>query len=94
MAEKRTHHIAPDSPHGFGSALVGDDTHDLGDPNGSNTTGFNTWGIYVGVSGDVKVDLLYGGTVIFKAMPIGLYPLRVKRFYAPGTTATNVLGLA
>lgn len=94
MAERRTSHIAADAPHSNGAALVGDDSHDLGDATGSNTTAFNTWGFYVGVAGDVKVDLVNGGTVVFKAMPVGLYQIRIKRFYATGTTATNVIGLA
>jgi hypothetical protein len=52
-----------------------------------------TRSIYVGVSGDVKVDLVSGDTVTFKAAPVGVLPLRVKRVYATGTTATNILAL-
>lgn len=49
--------------------------------------------IYVGVSGDVKVDMAEGGTVIFKAVPVGILPIRPKRIYVAGTTATNILTL-
>jgi len=54
---------------------------------------FPTKCIYVGVAGDVKVDMVGSGTVVFKAMPIGLYRLQVKRLWSTGTASTNVLGL-
>jgi hypothetical protein len=50
-------------------------------------------GIYVGVAGDVKVDMKSSGTVTFKALPVGLHKIGVTRVYATGTTATNLLGL-
>lgn len=50
-------------------------------------------GLYVGVSGDVKVDMQGGGTVVFKAVPVGVLNVRVTRVYATGTAATNILAL-
>jgi hypothetical protein len=51
-------------------------------------------GIYVGVSGDVKVDLVAGGSgITFKAAPVGLLRIQAKRVYATGTTATNLVAL-
>ncbi len=48
--------------------------------------------IYVGGSGDVKVDTLAGDTVTFYGVPAGSYvPVRVKRVYSTGTTATNMV---
>jgi hypothetical protein len=46
-------------------------------------------GLYVGGTGDVKVDLVGGGTVTFKAVPVGtILPVQVTKVYATGTTAT------
>jgi allophanate hydrolase subunit 2 len=53
-----------------------------------------TRGIYVGVTGDVKVDMVGGSTVTFVNLAGGvIHPLCVKRVYATGTTATNILGV-
>lgn len=49
--------------------------------------------LYVGVTGDVKVDTANGETVTFKAHPVGYLLCSVRRVYASGTTATNILGL-
>lgn len=51
-------------------------------------------GLYVGVAGDVKVDMATGGTVTFKAMAAGVvHPLSVKKVYQTGTTATNLVSV-
>lgn len=61
---------------------------------GSDLSLAPTRGLYIGVSGDVKVDMLGGDTAItFKAAPVGVLPIRVKRVYSTGTTATNILAL-
>lgn len=53
-----------------------------------------TTALYVGVSGDVVVDMFDGGsTVTFKAHPVGYLYARVKRVYLTGTTATDILAL-
>lgn len=50
--------------------------------------------IYVGVAGDVKVDMVYtGSAIVFKALPVGFHGIAAKRLYSTGTTATNILGL-
>lgn len=49
--------------------------------------------IYVGVSGDVKVDMARGGTVTFVAHPVGTLPLLVRRVYATGTAATSIVAI-
>lgn len=50
--------------------------------------------LYVGVSGDITVDMEEtGSTILFKAVPVGILPIRVKRIRATGTTATNILAL-
>ena len=57
-----------------------------------------TWisrALYVGVAGDVKVDMADSGTgIVFKAVPAGTFmPIRAKRVYATGTTATNLVAI-
>ena len=51
-----------------------------------------TRGVYVGTSGDLKVDLKSGTTVTFSSLAAGvIHPLQVMRIYATGTTAANIL---
>ena len=53
-----------------------------------------TRALYIGVAGDVVVDTLGGdSTITFKAAPVGVLPVRVKRVRSTGTTATNILAL-
>lgn len=49
-------------------------------------------GIYVGGTGNVKVDMLGGGTETFSAVPVGeILPGRFSKVYKTGTTATLML---
>ena len=51
--------------------------------------------LYIGVSGDVKVNMSGTGTgIVFKAVPVGLLRIRASRVYATGTTATNIVALS
>lgn len=49
--------------------------------------------LFVGVGGDVKVDLEGGGTaLIFKNVPSGSYLFeKISKIYKAGTTATNLI---
>jgi hypothetical protein len=51
--------------------------------------------LYIGVTGDVTVDMASGleTTILFKAVPVGMLWIRVKRVRATGTTATNIVAL-
>jgi hypothetical protein len=49
--------------------------------------------LYVGGTGDLKVDTISGSTVTFKAVPIGFFPVQVKKIYATGTTASSIIAL-
>lgn len=50
--------------------------------------------LYVGVTGDIVVDLVQSGSSItIKAAPVGILPISVKRVRSTGTTATNLLAL-
>lgn len=51
-------------------------------------------GIYVGVSGDLKVDLADGDTVTFVTIAAGvIHPIQVRKVYATGTTATDIVAV-
>jgi hypothetical protein len=51
-------------------------------------------GLYIGVTGDVAVQMPQTGTAVFKAVPAGtVLPVVVQRVMATSTTATNILAL-
>lgn len=53
-----------------------------------------TRGLYVGVSGDVKVDMVNGDTVTYISLAAGIvHPLRVRKVYSTDTSATNIIGI-
>jgi hypothetical protein len=56
-----------------------------------------TRGIYVGVSGDVSVQMANeSGTtdeVVFVAVPVGILPIRCMRVNDTNTTATDIVAL-
>lgn len=62
-------------------AIVPSDTVDLPNP---------ALALFVGVAGDVKVDMAGGQTVVFKAVAVGIFRIAVTRVYATGTAATNL----
>lgn len=63
-------------------------------PNNDADLAEDTRGLYVGVSGDVKVDLVGGTTVTFVNLAAGvIHPIRARRVYATGTDATSIVGV-
>jgi hypothetical protein len=63
-------------------------------PDNSNDLAIFTRGIYVGVSGNVKVDTTEGDTVTFVGLAAGIiHPIAVRRVYATLTTATSIVGV-
>lgn len=63
-------------------------------PNNDADLAEDTRGLYVGVSGDVKVDLVGGTTVTFVNLVAGvIHPIRARRVYATGTDATSIVGV-
>lgn len=62
-------------------------------PDNSNDLAIVPRALYIGVSGDVKVDMVDGGTVTFVAASVGEHPWQVLRVYDTGTTATNIIAI-
>ena len=86
MADQFTDYRAElDSPAASAAAVTPNDSVDLDPP---------ARALYIGVAGDVKVDMFGAGTaVVFTAMPVGEHPIRVTRVYSTDTTATNIVAL-
>lgn len=63
-------------------------------PDNSTDLATSTRGLYVGATGDVKVDTVGGSTVTFVGLAAGvIHPIRARRVYATGTTATSIIGV-
>lgn len=62
-------------------------------PHDTNDLTYLPRALYVGVSGDVKVDMIGSGTVTFVGVPVGILPVRVTRVYSTGTTATDIVAI-
>lgn len=64
-------------------------------PNDTQDIAIYPRGLYCGTGGDIKVDLVGGSAgIVLKALAAGIvHPIRVKRVYATGTTAADILGL-
>lgn len=77
-------------------AVTPSDTKDVTDATGDASQSY-TRGLYIGVAGDVTVimasDTGTGTSVTFKAVPLGILPIEVRRVKATGTAATNIVGL-
>lgn len=74
-----------DAPAANAAAVTPNDSADLTNVSRS---------LYVGGAGNVKVDMADVGTVTFTGVVAGsILPIRVKRVYSTGTTATTILVL-
>lgn len=64
----------------------------------SDTTDFTTYynSLYIGVTGDLAVTPLRAPTdvsVVFKNVPVGFFPIAVRRVWTTGTAALSIIGL-
>lgn len=76
------------------SLLIPAEEFDAITPHDSNELSKPSRGIYVGVSGDVKVISLDGNDVTFVNLVAGMiHPIRCTRVYSTGTTATDIVGI-
>lgn len=66
------------------------DTTDIPMPSGYS----HARGLYVSVSGNVKVQMADGGDMTFISLSAGVsHRIAAKRVYATGTTATGIIAL-
>lgn len=74
-----------ESPARVAAAVIPDDVNDLVNTSRS---------FYVGTAGDISVHMI-GQTspVVFKAVPVGILPIRADRVLATGTTAADIVAL-
>jgi len=74
-----------DNPATGGEAITPDDNFILTQP---------TRAIYVGTGGDLRVEFIDGSIETFRGTLGGMiYPMRVQKVLATGTTATDIVGL-
>lgn len=63
-------------------------------PSDSTDLAINTRCIYVGVTGNITLNMYDGSSVTFSNVPAGfILPVRAKRILATGTTATSLIGM-
>lgn len=60
-------------------------------PDDSNDLSEMTLSLYIGTAGTLKVTMLDGSVVSYAAIAAGRHPLRVKRVWATGTSATGIV---
>lgn len=78
-------HVGMESPCEGAEAITAHDTDQLD---------FATRAIYVGGAGNIRVDMVSDDTVTFNGVVAGtILPIRVRKVYSTGTTATNLIGL-
>ena len=74
-----------ESPAREAASVTPDDILDLGHTSRS---------IYVGAPGDIAVHMVGKiSPVLFRAVPIGVLPIRVDRVLSTGTTASDIVAL-
>ena len=63
-------------------------------PDNDNNLTNPTTAIYVGIEGDLKVDLVSGGTITFKNLANGVFhPIHATKVYLTGTSAQEIVGV-
>ncbi len=61
-------------------------------PNDSTDLDETTVNIYVGTAGTAKFTMFDGSVVTYATLAAGRHPLRVKRVWSTGTSATGLVG--
>ena len=63
-------------------------------PNDAAELNQATRAIYVGIGGDLAIEMLDGGALVLTNVQGGvLYPFRIRRVLATGTTAAGLVGV-
>lgn len=94
-----TPHASPNMPARRGIAVSPSDTADVTNAAGDNAPCYAA-ALYIGGTGDITVvhagdngNALAGTPVTYKAVPVGWFPVQVRRVMNTNTTATNIVGL-
>jgi hypothetical protein len=89
----------PHMPARLSIAVTPSDTKDVTNATGDNAPVYAS-ALYIGASGDVAVVAAgdnsasgAGTAVTYKSVPIGWFPVQVRRVMATNTTASQIVGL-
>jgi len=88
----------PDAPARLAIALTPDDNKDVTDPAGANAPCYASF-LFIGVAGNVAIVAAgdnsnsgAGTAVTFTNVPVGWFPVQVRRVMATNTTASGIVG--
>lgn len=101
MADRWPVDIRPSDQARLAFAVTPNDTLDLTNPSSSaSATTSYAKALYVGVTGNLAVitagdksNNLQGTSVTFNNVPVGWFPVQVRRVMSTGTTASNIVAL-
>jgi hypothetical protein len=92
-------YFGPGQPARNNIAVTPSDTRDVTNPSGDNAP-YYAKALYIGVTGNVAVvasgdksNSGQGTPVIYVSVPVGWFPIQIRRVMATNTTATNIVGL-
>lgn len=80
----RNHAATLDAPAFDAAAVTPDDSNDLAKTSRA---------LYVGTTGNIKVTIKGGETLVFSNVPVGILPISAARVWATSTTASNIIAL-
>lgn len=49
--------------------------------------------LYIGGTGNINVRMADEQTIVFSAVPVGIFPIQVDQVLSTSTTATNIIAL-
>lgn len=52
-----------------------------------------TRALYIGGTGNINVRMADEQTLVFAAVPVGIFPIQVNQVLSTSTTATNIIAL-
>lgn len=94
-----TPHASPNMPARRGIPVTPSDTEDVTNASGDNAPCYAA-ALYVGVAGNLTVvhagdngNALAGTAVLYPNVPVGWFPVQVRRVMATGTSASDIVGL-
>jgi hypothetical protein len=87
----------PDQPAGIAIPVTPDDDKDVTNDTGDAAPCYASY-LYIGQAGDLEIVAAHdktasgaGTAVLYKAVPIGWFPVQVRRVLATNTTAASIV---